>query len=82
MIEISSKAKSASRQCDSILNLSYFALVEVKNQVEHDIEQVLNLECKTTPCAGPLELQCQFPNHEMLLNQLLTCAKIVSGITT
>ena len=78
MIEISSRAKSASRRCDEILNLDYFDLMEVKKDVEHDIKNVLKMECRTLPCASA-KLQCQFPNYETLLNELRSCAKIVTG---
>ena len=78
MIEISSRAKTASRRCDEILSLDYFDLMDVKKDVENDVKNVLKMECKTEPCASS-KLQCQFPNHETLLNELRTCAKIVSG---
>ena len=78
MIEISSRAKTASRRCDEILSLDYFDLMDVKKDVENDVKNVLKMECKTQPCASS-KLQCQFPNHETLLNELRTCAKIVSG---
>ena len=78
MIAISSCAKTASRRCDEILSLDYFELMEVKKEVENDVENVLRMECKTEPCASS-KLQCQFPNHEALLNELRTCAKIVTG---
>jgi hypothetical protein len=78
MIDISSRAKTASRRCDEILSLDYFDLMDVKKEVENDVKNVLQMECKTAPCASP-KLQCQFPNHETLLNELRTCAKIVTG---
>ena len=78
MIAISSRAKTASRRCDEILSLDYFELMEAKKDVENDVENVLKMECKTEPCASS-KLQCQFPNHETLLNELRTCAKIVTG---
>ena len=52
--------------------------MEVKKEVENDVENVLRMECKTEPCASS-KLQCQFPNDETLLNELRTCAKIVTG---
>ena len=78
MIAISSRAKTASRRCDEILSLDYFELIEAKKDVENDVENVLRMECKTEPCASS-KLQCQFLNHETLLNELRTCAKIVTG---
>ncbi len=78
MIEISSRAKTASRRCDEILSLDYFDLMDVKKDVENDVKNVLKIDCTTVPCASS-KLQCQFPNHETLLNELRTCAKIVSG---
>lgn len=78
MIEISSRAKSASRRCEGIFSLNYFDMIGGKLQVEKDIRDVLEMDCKTTPC-GSSHLQCQFPNHEMLLNQLRTCTKLVVG---
>ena len=78
MIAISSRAKTASRRCDEILSSDYFELMEAKQDVENDVENVLKMECKTEPCASS-KLQCQFPNHETLLNELRTCAKIVTG---
>ena len=78
MIAISSRAKTASRRCDEILSLDYFELMEVKKEVENDVENVLRMECKTEPCASS-KLQRQLPNHETLLNELRTCAKIVTG---
>ena len=78
MIAISSRAKTASRRCDEILSLDYFELMEARQDVENDVENVLKMECKTEPCASS-KLQCQFPNHETLLNELRTCAKIVTG---
>ena len=77
MIAISSRAKTASRRCDEILSLDYFELMEAKKDVENDVENVLRMECKTEPCAFS-KLQCQFPNHETLLNELRTCTKIVT----
>lgn len=77
MIEISSQAKSISRRCEGVFNLNYFDMIGVKLEVEKDIEDVLDMDCKTTPCCSSC-LQCQFPNHEMLLNQLRICAKIVA----
>lgn len=78
MIEISSRAKTASRRCDEILSLDYFELMNAKQEVEKDVKNVLKLECRTTPCALT-KLRCQFPQHERLLNDLRTCAKIVTG---
>ena len=80
MIAISSRAKTASRRCDEILSLNYFELMDARQDVENDVENVLKMECKTQPCAFS-KLQCQFPNHETLLNELRTCAKIVTGKT-
>ncbi|XP_028415266.1 E3 ubiquitin-protein ligase TRIM58-like, partial [Dendronephthya gigantea] len=77
MIEISSRAKTASRKCDEILSLDYFGLMDAKKDVENDVKNVLKMECKTVPCVSS-KLLCQFPKHETLLNELRTCAKIVA----
>lgn len=80
MIEISSRAKTASRKCDEALSLDYFDMTEVKDSVEKDVKSVLTLDCPSDPCISK-KLSCQFPRHETLLNELRTCAKIVTGKT-
>lgn len=76
MIEISSRAKTASRCCDKALALDYYEMLTRKSEVERDIREVLSLSCETTP-AAKANLKCQFPNHEALLNKIKTCAKLV-----
>jgi len=76
MIEISSRAKTASRNCDKSLALDYYEMLTRKSEVEKEIREVLSMSCETTP-AAQANLKCQFPNHETLLNTIKTCAKLV-----
>jgi folate-dependent tRNA-U54 methylase TrmFO/GidA len=76
MIEIASRSKTASRSCNKALELDYYEMLTRKNDVEHEIREVLEMVCETSP-AAQANLKCQFPNHETLVNSLRTCAKLV-----
>ncbi|KAK3748803.1 hypothetical protein QZH41_016025, partial [Actinostola sp. cb2023] len=76
MIEISSLSKTASRNCNKALALDYYEMLTRKSDVEREIREVLDLTCETSPVAQA-NLKCQFPNHEALVNNIKTCAKLV-----
>ena len=79
MIEISSLAKTASRNCDNALSYDYYEMLLRTKSVEEDIENVLEMMVATEPVAAA-NLHCQFPRHESILNSIRTCAYIVEGM--
>ena len=76
MIEISSLTTTACRNCDIALSLDYYEMLILKKDVETEMMDVLELLCEITPLAKP-DLGCQFPNHEKLLGNIRSCAKLV-----
>eukprot|EP00795_Rhopilema_esculentum_P017786 gene17786-9464_t len=78
MIEISSLAKTASRNCDNALSYDYYEMLLRTKSVEEDIENVLEMMVATEPVASA-NLHCQFPRHESILNSIRTCAYIVEA---
>ena len=76
MIEIASKAKTASRNCANALLQDYYDMLSKKKEVEDETLGVLNLVCEVSPVTKA-DLKCQFPNHEQLLSSIRTCAKLV-----
>ena len=76
MIEISSQAFSASRTCEKALSLEYYDMLTEKKPVESQLLGALGMLCETSPVALA-DLKCQFPNHESLLANIRTCAKLV-----
>ena len=76
MIEISSLTTTACRNCDYALSLDYYEMLMLKKDVETEMMDVLELLCEITPLAKP-DLGCQFPNHEKLLGNIRSCAKLV-----
>ena len=78
MIEISSIAKTASRNCDNALSYDYYEMLLRRKPVEEEMKSVLEMMVATEPVAKA-DLHCQFPKHEFLLNGLKTCSFIVEG---
>lgn len=76
MIEISSLATTACRNCDNALSMDYFEMLLMKKDVETEMMDALELLCEINPTAKG-DLGCQFPNHENLLGSIRTCAKLV-----
>lgn len=76
MIEISSLTTTACRNCDNALSLDYYEMLMLKKDVETEMMDVLELLCEITPLAKA-DLGCQFPNHEKLLGNIRSCAKLV-----
>lgn len=76
MIEISSLTTTACRNCDNALSLDYYEMLMLKKDVETEMMEVLELLCEITPVVKP-DLGCQFPNHEKLLANIRSCAKLV-----
>ena len=76
MIEISSKAKRSSRNCDEALSQDYFTMLNMRKELEEEMHGVLNMIVNTEPMAQA-DLKCQFPQHETLVNSMRTCAKLV-----
>ena len=76
MIEISSLTNTACRNCDNALSLDYYEMLMLKKDVETEMMDVLELLCEITPVARA-DLGCQFPNHEKLLGNIRSCAKLV-----
>ncbi|XP_032238176.2 E3 ubiquitin-protein ligase TRIM33 [Nematostella vectensis] len=76
MIDIASRAKTASRNTDKALGMDYYEMLNRKKEVEHEIREVMGLLCDTTPVTTA-NLKCQFPNHETLVSGIRTCAKLV-----
>lgn len=76
LIEISSLTTTACRNCDNALSLDYYEMLMLKKDVETEMMDVLELLCEITPVAKP-DLGCQFPNHEKLLGNIRSCAKLV-----
>ena len=78
MINISSLAKTASRNCDNALSYDYYEMLLRRRGVEEEMKNVLEMMVATEPMAKA-DLHCQFPNHESLLNSIRTCSYIVEG---
>lgn len=76
MIEISSLTTTACRSCDNALSMDYYEMLMLKKDVETEIKDVLEVLCEINPVARA-DLGCQFPNHEKLLGNIRTCAKLV-----
>ena len=76
MIEISSLASTACRNCDNALSMDYYEMLLMKKDVETEMMDALELLCEINPTAKG-DLGCQFPNHENLLGSIRTCAKLV-----
>lgn len=76
MIEISSLTTTACRNCDNALSMDYYEMLMLKKDVETEMKEVLQLLCEIEPM-GTADLGCQFPNHEKLLGDIRTCAKLV-----
>lgn len=76
MIEISSLTTTACRNCDNALSLDYYEMLMLKKDVETEIMSVLEMLCEINPVAEA-DLGCQFPNHEKLLSNIRSCAKLV-----
>lgn len=76
MIEISSLTTTACRNCDNALSLDYYEMLMLKKDVETEMKDVLEQLCEIQPVATA-GLGCQFPNHENLLGNIRTCAKLV-----
>ncbi|RMX36761.1 hypothetical protein pdam_00008971 [Pocillopora damicornis] len=75
-IEISSLTTTACRNCDNALSLDYYEMLMLKKDVETEIMSVLEMLCEINPVAEA-DLGCQFPNHEKLLSNIRSCAKLV-----
>ena len=78
MIEISSIAKTASRNCDNALSYDYYEMLLRRRPVEEEMYSVLEMMVATEPVAKA-NLHCQFPKHESLLNDIKTCSFMVEG---
>ena len=78
MIEISSIAKTASRNCDNALSYDYYEMLLRRKAVEEEMHSVLEMMVATEPVAKA-NLHCQFPKHESILNDIKTCSFIVEG---
>lgn len=76
MVEISSLTTTACRNCDNALSMDYYEMLMMKKDVETEMKDVLELLCEIEPVAKG-DLGCQFPNHENLLGNIRTCAKLV-----
>ena len=76
MIEISSLTTTACRNCENALSMDYYEMLMLKKDVETEMKDVLQLLCEIEPVAKA-DLACQFPNHEKLLGNIRTCAKLV-----
>lgn len=76
MIEICSLTTTACRNCDNALSMDYYEMLMMKKDVESEMKDVLELLCEIDPVAKA-NLGCQFPNHEKLLGNIRTCAKLV-----
>lgn len=51
-------------------------MLMLKKDVETEIMSVLEMLCEINPVAEA-DLGCQFPNHEKLLSNIRSCAKLV-----
>ena len=76
MIDIASRAKTASRNCTNALGQDYYVMLTKKKDVEDEMLGVLELLCEASPVTQA-DLKCQFPNHEKMLASIRTCAKLV-----
>ena len=76
MIVICSLTTTACRNCDNALSMDYYEMLMLKKDVETEMKEVLELLCEVEP-VGTADLGCQFPNHEKLLGDIRTCAKLV-----
>ena len=78
MIEISSIAKTASKNCDNALSYDYYEMLHRRRSVEEEMRSALDMMVAIEPTAKA-NLHCQFPKHESLLNDIMTCSFLVEG---